>query len=60
MGWTEKGESIKSKTQNNGHNIYERKHSENLLLFAFISTSHWQSFTITSEEYKVFKMLLDE
>ena len=40
MGCTEKGESIKSKTQNNGHNIYERKHSENLLLFAFISTSH--------------------
>ena len=42
---TQKWESIKNKTQNNDHNIFERKH-----LFVFISTSNWQPFKITWQE----------
>ena len=51
---------MKKKVQINDHNIYERKHSGNVLLFAFIGTSNCQPFKITSQEQKTFKMFFDE
>ena len=41
---------MKKKVQINDHNIYERKHSGNVLLFAFLGTSNCQPFKITSQE----------
>ena len=51
---------MKNNTQNNDCNIYEKNHSGNFLLFAFVNTIHWQPLKATSQKQKIFKMFPDE